>query len=58
MPGPHTTVYQPPGFARRVAEIEPFRVVEVLARATELAAGGADIVHMTATAWTSRLRAS
>jgi aspartate/methionine/tyrosine aminotransferase len=31
-----------------MAEIEPFRVVEVLARATQLAAGGADIVHMAA----------
>jgi aspartate/methionine/tyrosine aminotransferase len=36
------------GFARRIHEIEPFRVVEVLSRATELAAGGADIVHMAA----------
>lgn len=36
------------GFAARVAEIEPFRVVEVLERATQLAAGGADIVHMAA----------
>lgn len=36
------------GFADRVAEIEPFRVVEVLERATQLAAGGADIVHMAA----------
>jgi len=35
-------------FAERVAEIEPFRVVEVLERATQLAAGGADIVHMAA----------
>ena len=31
-----------------MTEIEPFRVVEVLARATELAAQGADIVHMAA----------
>jgi len=31
-----------------VDEIEPFRVVEVLARATELAAAGRDIVHMAA----------
>jgi aspartate/methionine/tyrosine aminotransferase len=31
-----------------MSEIEPFRVVEVLARARELAAGGADIVHMAA----------
>jgi len=36
------------GFARRVAEIEPFRVVEVLSRATELAAQGRDVVHMAA----------
>ena len=36
------------GFADRVDEIEPFRVVEVLARATELEAAGADIVHMAA----------
>lgn len=36
------------GFADRVAEIEPFRVVEVLTRATQLAAEGADIVHMAA----------
>ncbi|GAB5451442.1 MAG: pyridoxal phosphate-dependent aminotransferase [Halioglobus sp.] len=36
------------GFAARVAEIEPFRVVEVLERATQLAAAGKDIVHMAA----------
>lgn len=36
------------GFADRVSEIEPFRVVEVLERATALAASGADIVHMAA----------
>ena len=35
-------------FADRVAEIEPFRVVEVLERATELATAGRDIVHMAA----------
>lgn len=35
-------------FADRVAEIEPFRVVEVLERATQLAAAGRDIVHMAA----------
>ncbi len=35
-------------FARRVADIEPFRVVEVLTRATELARAGRDIVHMAA----------
>jgi aspartate/methionine/tyrosine aminotransferase len=40
--------YKPRGFAQRVDEIEPFRVVEVLARATELAAAGRDIVHMAA----------
>lgn len=35
-------------FARRVADIEPFRVVEVLRRARELEAEGRDIVHMEA----------
>ncbi|MBD2860013.1 pyridoxal phosphate-dependent aminotransferase [Spongiibacter sp. KMU-158] len=35
-------------FASRVADIEPFRVVEVLTRAKELAAAGRDIVHMEA----------
>ena len=35
-------------FADRVAEIEPFRVVEVLERATQLASAGRDIVHMAA----------
>ena len=40
--------YQGRGFAARVADIEPFRVVEVLARATELAAAGRDIVHLAA----------
>lgn len=39
---------RPGGYARRVAEIEPFYVVEVLGRATELAAAGRDIVHMAA----------
>lgn len=39
---------RPQGFAQRVADIEPFRVVEVLARATQLAASGRDIVHMAA----------
>ena len=39
---------RPGGFARRVADIEPFRVVEVLARATALTASGRDIVHMAA----------
>jgi aspartate/methionine/tyrosine aminotransferase len=45
---PMTDSYQPRGFARRVDEIEPFRVVEVLARATQLATAGRDIVHMAA----------
>ncbi|MAT95001.1 MAG: aminotransferase [Halioglobus sp.] len=36
------------GFATRLADIEPFRVVEVLERATALAAAGEDIVHMAA----------
>ena len=48
MPDPETSKPHGRGFARRIDEIEPFRVVEVLARATELAAGGADIVHMAA----------
>jgi len=37
-----------PPLARRLAEIEPFRVVEVLTRARELAAAGRDIVHLEA----------
>ncbi|MEZ5504286.1 MAG: aminotransferase class I/II-fold pyridoxal phosphate-dependent enzyme [Halioglobus sp.] len=48
MPAPSIPGQHPRGFARRVADIEPFRVVEVLARATALAAAGADIVHMAA----------
>ena len=48
MPDSHTTSHRTRGFARRIDDIEPFRVVEVLARATELAARGADIVHMAA----------
>jgi aspartate/methionine/tyrosine aminotransferase len=48
MLGPKKSIDRPGGFSQRMAEIEPFRVVEVLARATELAAGGADIVHMAA----------
>ncbi len=48
MSGSKLPIHHSRGFARRVAEIEPFRVVEVLARATELSAGGADIVHMAA----------
>lgn len=35
-------------FARRLADIEPFRVVEVLGRATELEQSGRDIVHLAA----------
>ena len=35
-------------FARRLADIESFRVVEVLTRAKQLAAAGRDIVHMEA----------
>jgi aspartate/methionine/tyrosine aminotransferase len=38
----------PQPFARRLADIEPFRVVEVLARARALEAQGRDIVHMEA----------
>ncbi|MEP4146771.1 MAG: pyridoxal phosphate-dependent aminotransferase [Halioglobus sp.] len=38
----------PRRYAQRVAEIEPFRVVEVLQRATALQAQGRDIVHMAA----------
>ncbi len=37
-----------PGYARRMSEIEPFRVVEVLERATRLQAAGRDIVHLAA----------
>jgi len=39
---------RPGGFARRTADIEPFRVVEVLTRATALAAAGRDILHLAA----------
>lgn len=35
-------------FAPRVADIQPFRVVEVLTRAKQLEAAGRDIVHMAA----------
>lgn len=35
-------------FARRLEDIEPFRVVEVLARAKELEAQGRNIIHMEA----------
>ena len=35
-----------PSFADRLDEIEPFRVVEVLTRATELEQQGRDIVHL------------
>ena len=48
MPESQTPAHPARPYARRVSEIEPFRVVEVLARATALAAGGADIVHMAA----------
>lgn len=37
---------QPPPVARRMAGIEPFRVMEILARARELEAQGRSIVHM------------
>jgi len=39
---------RPPGFADRLRDIEPFRVVEVLSRATELQRAGRDIVHLAA----------
>lgn len=42
------TNYKPRGFARRLDDIEPFRVVEVLTRAKALAAAGRDIVHLAA----------
>ena len=48
MLGTSNSKRRPQGFAQRMTEIEPFRVVEMLARATELAAQGADIVHMAA----------
>ncbi|TDG12636.1 pyridoxal phosphate-dependent aminotransferase [Seongchinamella unica] len=38
----------PRPYARRLADIEPFRVVEVLQRANTLAAQGRDIVHLAA----------
>ena len=38
----------PRRYARRLADIEPFRVVEVLQRATALAAQGRDIIHLAA----------
>ncbi len=37
---------RPARLTRRVAEIEPFHVMEILARAKELEARGRDIVHM------------
>lgn len=40
--------YGPRGYARRLEDIEPFHVVEVLTRAKALAAGGRDIVHLAA----------
>ncbi len=42
------SVFERRGSAARVRDIEPFRVVEILTRATELAASGRDIVHMAA----------
>lgn len=36
----------PPRFARRMADISPFRVMELLARARQLEAEGRDIIHM------------
>lgn len=36
----------PPRFARRMADIEPFHVMELLARARQLEAQGRDIIHM------------
>jgi len=48
MPEVQTPTHRARPYARRVSEIEPFRVVEVLARATALEAAGADIVHMAA----------
>jgi aspartate/methionine/tyrosine aminotransferase len=48
MSGSDRAVSKPRGFARRNVDIEPFRVVEVLTRATALDAAGADIVHMAA----------
>ena len=35
-------------YARRLSQIDPFRVVEVLARATELSRAGHDVVHLAA----------
>ncbi|RZV53543.1 MAG: pyridoxal phosphate-dependent aminotransferase [Pseudomonadales bacterium] len=37
-----------PELAERVADIEPFRVVEMLTRAGELQAAGVDVIHMEA----------
>ena len=48
MPESQTPMHPVRPYARRVSEIEPFRVVEVLARATALAAAGADIVQLAA----------
>src|SRR5690606_29290950 len=42
----HDTPSSLPPFARRVREIEPFRVMKVLARAKQLEAQGRDIVHL------------
>ncbi len=41
-------VKRPGGWAQRVSEIEPFRVVEVLTRAHQLAAAGRDVLHLAA----------
>lgn len=39
---------KPRGFAARMADIEPFRVVEVLTRANELQAQGRDVIQLAA----------
>ena len=41
-------VKRPGGWSQRVSEIEPFRVVEVLTRAHQLAAAGRDVLHLAA----------
>ncbi len=43
-----STTDLPHRYAARVMDIEPFRVVEVLTRATELSSQGVDVVHMAA----------
>lgn len=47
-PSSSDPAFDPARFARRLADIEPFRVVEVLARARALEAAGRDIVHLEA----------